>query len=221
MISAQTAVTLLRCLLTGFLVVAAADQVAAATNYPTRPVTLVVPFAPGGGTEFLARMLGQRLERAARQAVRDREPAGRGRRDRRSSPSRARRRMAHAADGAEPGRWRSTSPCTRSCLTTRPTDFVPLALVVISPYVLVVNPSLPVQSVARPHQARQANARANSPSRPTGPARRTISSTELLKSMTGIEMTHVPIAAAIPALTDVAGGHVQLMFCDCPAGAAA
>src|SRR5262245_20017620 len=62
MTSAQTAVMLLRCLLTGFLVVAATDRLTAATDYPTRPVTMVVPFAPGGGTEFLARMLAQRLE---------------------------------------------------------------------------------------------------------------------------------------------------------------
>jgi tripartite-type tricarboxylate transporter receptor subunit TctC len=94
-------------------------------------------------------------------------------------------------------------------------DFVPLALVVASPYVLVVTPSLPVQTATdlirlakeKPGQLSFASA---------GPGTPHHLFPELLKTMTGVEMTHVPYRGSVPALTDVAAGHVQLMFCDVP-----
>jgi tripartite-type tricarboxylate transporter receptor subunit TctC len=95
------------------------------------------------------------------------------------------------------------------------TDFVPLALLVASPYVLVVTPALPVQSVvelialAKEQPGRLAYASA-------GPGTPHHLFPELLKSMTGIAMTHVPYRGSVPALTDVAAGHVQLMFSDVP-----
>jgi tripartite-type tricarboxylate transporter receptor subunit TctC len=213
MISAQTAVTLLRCLLTGFFVVAVADQVAA-TSYPTRPITLVVPFAPGGGTEFLARLLAQRLEqRLGKPFVIENRP-GAGGVTGALSVARA------APDGhtllMAPSPVMAINVTLHKKLPYDPvTDFVPLALVVLSPYVLVVNPSLPVRSVRdlirlakeRPGQLSFASAGAGTPHHLFS---------ELLKSVTGVEMTHVPYRGSIPALTDVAGGHVQLMFCDIP-----
>ena len=66
------------------------------------------------------------------------------------------------------------------------------------------------------HQACQGEARANSRSRPPGAGTPHHLFPELLKSMTGVEMTHVPYRGSMPALTDVAAGHVQLMFCDVP-----
>jgi tripartite-type tricarboxylate transporter receptor subunit TctC len=214
MIGAQTAVTLLRCLLTGFLVIVAAGQLAAATDYPTRPVTLVVPFAPGGGTEFLARMLAQRLEqRLGKPFVIESRP-GAGGVTGALSVARA------APDGhtllMAPSPVMAINVTLHKKLPYDPAaDFVPLALVVLSPYVLVVNPSLPVQSVAdlirfakeRPGQLSFASAGAGTPHHLFS---------ELLKSITGVEMTHVPYRGSIPALTDVAAGHVQLMFCDIP-----
>jgi tripartite-type tricarboxylate transporter receptor subunit TctC len=214
MISAQTAVMLLRYLLTGLLVVAASDRLAAATNYPTRPVTLVVPFAPGGGTEFLARMLAQRLEQRLGKPFMIENRPGAGGVTGALSVARA------APDGhtllMAPSPVMAINVALHKKLPYDPAaDFVPLALVVISPYVLVVNPSLPVQSVAelvrlakeRPGQLSFASAGAGTPHHLFS---------ELLKSMTGVEMTHVPYRGSIPALTDVAGGHVQLMFCDIP-----
>jgi tripartite-type tricarboxylate transporter receptor subunit TctC len=95
------------------------------------------------------------------------------------------------------------------------TDFVPIALVVATPYVLVVTPSLPAQSVPalvklakeRPGQLSFASA---------GPGTPHHLFPELFKSMTGIAMTHVPYRGSLPALTDVAAGHVELMFSDVP-----
>jgi tripartite-type tricarboxylate transporter receptor subunit TctC len=94
-------------------------------------------------------------------------------------------------------------------------DFVPLALVVATPYVLVVTPSLPAQSVAdlvalakaKPGQLAFASAGLGTPHHLFA---------QLFKSSTGIEMTHVPYRGSVPALTDVAAGHVSLMFCDIP-----
>jgi tripartite-type tricarboxylate transporter receptor subunit TctC len=94
-------------------------------------------------------------------------------------------------------------------------DFVPIALVVATPYVLVVAPSLPVRSVAdlielakaKPGQLSFASAGLGTPHHLFA---------QLFKGMTGIEMTHVPYRGSVPALTDVAAGHAQLMFCDIP-----
>src|SRR5262249_40218335 len=176
----------------------AADVGARAETYPTRPVTFVVPFAPGGGTEFLARLLGQRLEQRLR------------------APSVARA----APDGytilMAPSPVMAINVALHKKLPYDPAvDFVPIALVVATPYVLVVAPSLPVQSVAdlielakaKPGQLSFASAGLGTPHHLFA---------QLFKGMTGIEMTHVPYRGSVPALTDVAAGHVQLMFCDIP-----
>src|SRR5262249_48619844 len=94
-------------------------------------------------------------------------------------------------------------------------DFVPVALVVATPYVLVVTPTLPVRSVAdlvelakaKPGQLAFASAGLGTPHHLFA---------QLFKGMTRVEMTHVPYRGSVPALTDVAAGHVQLMFCDIP-----
>src|SRR6516225_2521879 len=164
----------------------AAGTCAHAQTYPARPVTFVVPFAPGGGTEFLARLLGQRLEqRLGKPFVIENRPGGGGVTGALS--------VARAApDGytilMAPSPVMAINVALHKKLPYDPAvDFVPVPLVVATPYVLVVTPSLSVPSVA-----------------------------QLFKSMTGVEMTHVPYRGSVPALTDVAAGHVQLMFCDIP-----
>src|SRR6185503_3619106 len=171
-------------------------QLAAATDYPTRPVTLVVPFAPGGGTEFLARLLAQRLEqRLGKPFVIENRP-GAGGVTGALSVARA------APDGhtllMAPSPVMAINVTLHKKLPYDPvTDFVPLALVVLSPYVLVVNPSLPVRSVRdlirlakeRPGQLSFASAGAGTPHHLFS---------ELLKSVTGVEMTHVPYRGSIP-----------------------
>jgi tripartite-type tricarboxylate transporter receptor subunit TctC len=194
--------------------VAASVACAEAQTYPTRPVTFVVPFAPGGGTEFLARLLGQRLEqRLGKPFVIENRPGGGGVTGAVS--------VARAApDGytllMAPAPVMAINVSLHKKLPYDPAaDFVPLALVVSSPYVLVVTPSLPVQSVSdlikvakdKPGQLAFASA---------GPGTPHHLFPELFKSMTGIEMTHVPYRGSLPALTDVAAGHVQLMFSDVP-----
>jgi len=209
---------LLQTLMPGWLialaVVVGTPAGAQAQTYPTRPVTFVVPFAPGGGTEFLARLLGQRLEqRLGKPFVIENRPGGGGVTGAVS--------VARAApDGytllMAPAPVMAINVSLHKKLPYDPAaDFVPLALVVSSPYVLVVTPSLPVQSVSdlitlakdKPGQLAFASA---------GPGTPHHLFPELFKSMTGIEMTHVPYRGSLPALTDVAAGHVQLMFSDVP-----
>src|SRR5262249_13691868 len=183
-------------------------------TYPARPVTFVVPFAPGGGTEFLARLLGQRLEqRLGKPFVIENRPGGGGVTGALS--------VARAApDGytilMAPSPVMAINVALHKRLPYDPAvDFVPIALVVATPYVLVVTPSLSVQSVAdlvelakaKPSQLSFASAGLGTPHHLFA---------QLFKSMTGVEMTHVPYRGSVPALSDVAAGHVQLMFCDIP-----
>jgi tripartite-type tricarboxylate transporter receptor subunit TctC len=92
-------------------------------------------------------------------------------------------------------------------------DFAPIALIGQIPFVLVVNPSLPVHSV--PELVKYAKENPGKLSYGSGGAGSPHHLyAELLKSMTGIEMTHVPYKGSAPALTDVIAGHIPLMFSD-------
>jgi tripartite-type tricarboxylate transporter receptor subunit TctC len=204
----------IRFALLALLVAGAGGDFAKAESYPARPVTLIVPFAPGGGTELLARTLGQRLEqRLDKPFVIENRPGAGG-------VTGALAVARAAADGytilMAPAPVMAINVTLHKKLPYDPaTDFVPLALLVASPYVLVVTPALPVQSVAelialaKQQPGRLAYASA-------GPGTPHHLFPELLKSMTGIAMTHVPYRGSVPALTDVAAGHVQLMFSDVP-----
>ena len=98
------------------------------------------------------------------------------------------------------------------------TDLIPLAMVAQSPFILIVNPELPVKSV----KELIAYGRAN-PGKLSygsgGPGAPHHLYAELFASMTGIKMSHVPYKGSPPALNDVVGGHIQLMFCDVPPSA--
>jgi tripartite-type tricarboxylate transporter receptor subunit TctC len=204
-----------RCLLLlALIAMSASGACARAESYPTRPVSFIVPFAAGGGTEFLARLLGQRLEqRLGKPFVIENRPGGGGVTGAVS--------VARAApDGhtilMAPAPVMAINVSLHKKLPYDPaTDFVPLALVVASPYVLVVTPSLPVQSVPeliklardKPRQLAFASAGAGTPHHLFP---------HLFQSKTGIEMMHIPYRGSVPALTDVAAGHVQLMFSDIP-----
>jgi tripartite-type tricarboxylate transporter receptor subunit TctC len=201
-------------LLSSALLALSAVSAAGTQPYPTRPVTFVVPIAPGGGTEFLARLLGQRLEqRLGKPFVVENRP-GAGGVTGAVSVARA------APDGytilMAPAPVMAINTSLHKKLPYDPVgDFVPLALVVSSPYVLVVNPSLQVHTVSdlirhakdRPGRLSFASAGAGTPHHLFP---------QLFKTLTGIEMNHVPYRGSVPALTDVAAGHVELMFSDIP-----
>ncbi len=183
-----------------------------AEDYPARPVTIVVPFTPGGGTDVLARLLGQRLEQRLHQpfVVENKPGAGTNigaNAVAKSAPDGYTLLMATVAPLAINVSLYKSLPFDPAA------DFVPLAPVAVSPFLLVVNPSLPVHSVAdlialakaQPGKLAYASAGTGTPHHLFA---------ETLDSMAGISMTHVPYRGSIPAVTDVAAGNVQLMFCD-------
>src|SRR5262245_50522723 len=146
MIVAATARSIVRALpgvvLSALLAGAGSIESARAQSYPSRPITLVVPFAPGGGTELLARTVSQRLEqRLGKPIVIENRPGGGG-------VTGALAVARAAPDGytilMAPAPVMAINVKLHKKLPYDPTvDFVPVALVVATPYVLVVTPSLP------------------------------------------------------------------------------
>lgn len=180
--------------------------------YPSRQITMVVPFAPGGGTDMLARMIARRLESAWSKPVVIENRPGSGGIVGATAVTRA------AADGYTLFLGSGTNLAVNVSLYKKLAydpvkDFTPLALVAGTPFVLVVNPSMPVKNVAefiayakaRPGELNYAT---------SGPGVPHHLFVELLSSMTGLKMTMVPYKGSLPALNDVAAGHVPLMMVD-------
>jgi tripartite-type tricarboxylate transporter receptor subunit TctC len=196
------------------LVAGAALAQESAAQYPSRPVTFVVPFAPGGSTGLIARVVGQKLEqRLGKPFIIDHRAGGGG--------VIGVTQVAHGApDGYTIMMASSTAlainPNVRKQLPYDPRkDITPIALIARMPYVLVVNPDLPVKSVAdlvklardKPGQLSFAS---------VGPGTIHHLNAEMFKSIFGLDVVHVPYKGTAPALQDVVGGHVQFMFADAP-----
>ena len=185
---------------------------ASAESYPSRAVTLVVPFPPGSAPDGIARLLGTKLaDRLGKPFVVDNRPG--------ASSILGTSEVAKAApDGYTLLVGGASSFATGPALRKSPPydppkDFRPLALIGHVPFVLVVNPSLPVHSVL--DLIKLANAKPGELSYGSGgPGHTAHIYAELLKSMTGIQMVHVPYKGSPPALNDIVGGHIQLMFAD-------
>ncbi len=200
-----------------FLLAMAAAAPARAEDYPVRPVMLIVPYTPGGSTEILARIAAQKLEqRLGKPGIVENKP-GAGTVIGSSAVAQS------APDGytllmATPTPMAINVAVHKSLPYDPVADFVPLGMVASAPFFLIVNPELPVHTV----QELIAYAKAN-------PGKLSYGSggvgaphhlyMELFKSMTGTQMAHVPYKGSLPALDDVVGGHIQLMFCDIPPAA--
>jgi tripartite-type tricarboxylate transporter receptor subunit TctC len=200
-----------RCALVAFCAWALAHP-ASAQTYPSRPVTIVAPYAAGGGADLIARLMAQKLSERLGQSfvVENRLGAG---------GVIAANSVAHATpDGYTLFMGASTQLAIQVTLhKTLPydpaTDFVPIALVASVPFVLIVNPSLPVHSVAELIAlAKQKPGQLTFGSSGVGGPPHLF--TELLKTMTGIEMTHIPYKGTAQAMTDVVAGHVPIIFSD-------
>ena len=188
--------------------VASAAQPAAA--YPTKPIRLVIPFPPGGGNDIVGRVLAERLgERLGQQVVTDNRGG--------ASTIIAADLVAHAPnDGYTlmlgPNTTLAVMPNLKTGLPYDPLkDFEPVSLFARSTYLLVAHPSMPfgtvkeliVQAKARPGQINFASPGAGTSNHLAG---------EMFKQMAGINLTHVPYKGTGPAVSDLLGGHVQLMF---------
>jgi tripartite-type tricarboxylate transporter receptor subunit TctC len=183
-------------------------------DYPNRPVTFVVPFAPGGVTGLFARVLGQKLEqRLGNPFVVDHRPGGGG------------VTAATAVARAEPDGYTimmasstilAFNATVRKNLAYDPRkDLTPIALLARVPFVLVVNPALPVRSVEDLVQLARAQPGKISFATP-GPGTFHHLNAEIFKSMFSLELVHVPYKGTAPGLQDIAAGHVSFMFADVP-----
>jgi tripartite-type tricarboxylate transporter receptor subunit TctC len=194
--------------------VAVVAACASAQTYPTRPIRLVVPFPAGGTTDILAREVGDRLSRSFGQSVVvDNRPGAGGNIGSdlvaKSAPDGYTLLMGTVG----------THAINPSLYTRMPydhvKDFVPIILVAGVPNVLEVTPSLPVNSVADLIKlAKEKPGQLNFASSGNGTSIHL--SGELFKTMAGVDMTHVPYKGSAPALTDLMGGQVQLMFDNLP-----
>jgi tripartite-type tricarboxylate transporter receptor subunit TctC len=187
-------------------------QPVAAQDYPSRPVTIIVPFAAGGGTDILARMLTAKLEqRLQKSFLIENKPGG-------GSTTGANAAAKAAPDGytllMAPSPTMAVTVAIYKHLPYDPAaDFLPLALIAQTPFALIVTPSLPVQSVQdliklakeKPGQLAYGSA---------GPGTPHHLYAEMFKSMTGIEINHVPYRGSLPILNDIAGGHLPMTFVD-------
>ena len=183
----------------------------AADDYPARPVTIIVPFTPGASTDILARYEADVLQRALHQSfvVENRPGAG------------GEIGISYAAKAVPDGYTLLHAP---SVITLLPylmksisydlaKDFEPVVLVGLTQFGLVVSPSLPVNSVAdlialakaKPDALTYASAGIGTPHQIFA---------EQFKTMTGVNIRHIPYKGAVPGLTDVASGNVSMEFAD-------
>ncbi len=179
-------------------------------DYPDKPVRMIVPFTPAGATDLLARLVGEQLGKRLGQPVVIENRPGAG----------ANVGAEIVAHSPNDGYTLLMGPASVYAIsaTLYPKlgydlgkDLVPVALVANVPHVLLVNNDLPVKSVVDLIAlAKKQNGALNIASQGSG----TVShlEAELLKSMAGVDITHVPYRGSAPALLDLMGGRVQVFF---------
>jgi tripartite-type tricarboxylate transporter receptor subunit TctC len=193
----------------GVTLSAAMPGLAVAADYPTKPVRIVVGFPPGGSVDITARLVGQFLaERVGQQFVIDNRPGA-------GSNIGTEAVVNAPADGYTLllcGSFNAISASLYSKLNfVFLRDIAPVAPVARAPNIMVVNPSVKATSVPEFIALAKANpGRINMAS--TGNGTTTHLSGELFKSMAGVDMVHVPYRGNAPALTDLMGGQVQVLF---------
>jgi tripartite-type tricarboxylate transporter receptor subunit TctC len=195
-----------------FVALAALASDARAQAWPTRPITIVVPYAAGGNTDAIARDIGRRLEQRLGQTVIIEQKVGA------ASVIGAQYVARATPDGYTLLLGTSTTMAINVSvyknLPYDPTkDLVPVAMVAGVPFMLVVNPALPIRSMQDFVAAAKATPGGLSyASNGAGGAAHLFA--ELIKVTLGIEMTHVPYKGLSPALNDIVAGHVHTMFGD-------
>jgi len=191
------------------LVLLVAAPLAPAQTWPAKPIKVVVPFAPGGATDIIGRLVGQKLgERLGQPVVIENRPG-------------AGTTIGNAAVAKAPpdGYTLLFAPTpfviTQALYPTLPYDaekeFAPIALLAVSPFILVVNDALPAKNVrelvalakSKPGALTFCSAGSGSVPHLAG---------ELFKLNAGVDIVHVPYKGGGPAITDLVGGQVNMMF---------
>ncbi len=198
----------------GLALLAISAERAFAQDYPNRTVTIVAPSAPGGMYSILARLIGMKLEKLyGKSFVIENRPGA-------SSVTGAVSVARAAPDGytlmTAASTTLATNVSTHKSLPYNPlTDFVPIVQIAFSPEVLLVNAALPVHSIADLVKLAKSTPGGLSFGS-AGPGTGQHLNGELLKSLLGIPMQHIPYKGIQPALNDLAGGHIALMTSPIP-----
>jgi tripartite-type tricarboxylate transporter receptor subunit TctC len=206
--------TAIRVVLAAGMGVAMFATFAHAQNYPHKPIRIIALSTPASGPDIVGRLIGQKLTEAwGQQVVIDTRPGASG------------------IIGAEIGAKSAPDGYTLVIVTSQAAivsgmyaklpfhlarDFAPITLMASTPFILAVNPSVAATSVqelvalakARPGQLRYGSGGSGSPPH---------LSAEIFRSMTGIELVHVPYKGVTPAMLDTVGGQVQMVFSVIPA----
>ena len=185
-------------------------QAEPAAAYPSRAIHLIIPFAPGGGTDIVARVIGQKLGEAWKQPVVIENKAG----------GNGTIGAAYVAKSPPDGYTLSMITASHSVNVTLQgakhpydllKDFAPISQVTTQPYYLVVNPKLPVRSVkelidlarSKPGKLTYGSSGVGGTSHLSG---------ALFCSLANIDMTHVPYRGGEPAMADVISGQIDMLF---------
>ena len=197
------------CVAVALFATAFITHAAAPEKYPSKPIRFIVPFAPGGGLDITARLIGQKLtEKWGQNVVIDTRPG--------AATIVGTEIAAHAPpDGYTFLLITTTFAINPSLYKKLPydpdRDFSPVTQLNSQPNVIVVNPSSPIKTVkdliaagkSKPGELSFASPGAGSSPHLAG---------ELLKKVAGFDMTHIPYKGIPPAVTDVIGGRVTMLF---------
>ena len=187
--------------------------IARADSYPSKPIRIIVPYPPGGFNDTLARTLGQKLtEKWGQPVIVDNRPGGGTtigtNLAAKSPPDGHTLLIVSFAFGVNPALFASLPYDTAK-------DFSPIVLAATTPNLLVVNPGLPIKSVKELVAfAKSKPGKLNYASAGNGSSNHL--SMELFKSLTGVDAVHIPYKGSAPAVTDLIGGQVDLMFDNVP-----
>jgi tripartite-type tricarboxylate transporter receptor subunit TctC len=193
----------------GAAVLPAVSRIARAQAYPTRPVRIIVGFAPAGGTDIMARLIGQWLsDRLGQQFVIENRPGA------------GTNIATEAVVNAPPDGYTLLLACLPNASNATLyenlkfnfiRDIMPVAGIAREPFAIEVNPSVPVKTVPEfITHAKASRGKINMASGGIGSGNHIFG--ELFKMMTGVNLVHVPYRGAGPALVDLLGGQVQVMF---------
>ena len=186
-------------------------SLAVAQTYPERPITIVVPFSAGGPTDTVTRLVADAMSKDLGQQIVVENVAGAGGtlgagRVAKAAPDGYTLLLVNAANAINATYYENLS-------FNFMRDIAPVAGIGRFPYFMAVNPAFPAKNVSEFIAYAKAHPRMVNMGVGGGPD---YASGELLQLMTGIQMTHVPYRGTAPALNDLLGGQVQMVFCTIP-----